>query len=603
MPPCAACQRGRRKCIKTKDDKKCQRCERLQKPCLSASFTEEQHVDFLKTEIQKLDITFDQLAKVYANLSHRLVHARTVYELTRHWKIKVMDGQLVIETDIKNMHDLASLYSVSYLSPLSSDKEVRSGLLFKFRSDCKSNWTPFMIKLFTRPFPIPQIPLVPLLRLEDCIDTYFSCHYFFRVLVHERSFRSRLASLQDPLDDLTVLCICCYVCAIPCRHMKHDLTELRNMADACYQKAKGILLDQFDVHEKRLENVVSICLLAHYLHLTLRFSEARRLLDLAYQLCLDLQDHQAYRCQLDDSFPNMETEATEDIDYALSARAIYVIIYFRRLVNFFSSEDAYYEPRLRLPQWKYVPDESDQVKRLVRSQNWIISIFSHPFITRLWKEIHCVRIGRTCKLSFESIFRVEEVMMEWASIVPQEFRLSENFNDYSLCSSAIESATDVFKILMFTDFHMVQISLFSSLLQPTEEYLEIAQFVLHYALEKSLQSCQLLLCAIKRLFAIQSSTPTCMHSIVACDILFFIVRVVHLLTLSLEDHISMQARELMKACYREMHHLPFIQHLHLSTEESPMADVLTLYDKRKPFKVDYYDSYTHPWFTLIYDMT
>ncbi|OBZ86554.1 hypothetical protein A0J61_05388 [Choanephora cucurbitarum] len=595
MLPCAACRKGRRKCVMTDGAKQCQRCERLQKLCLSGTLaTEEQQVEFLETQIQQLNVAYDQLASLHAAV--RSNNARMV-QLIRNWKIKIEDGRFIIETNINNIHDLMSLASIPYLSPwsnLGTATEAKgSGLLFKFRSESKSNWTPFMIKLFTRSSQHASLTEPPLpkqqLFVKHCVDAFFSCHYFFRVLVHENSFRAKLDSLQDPLSDLTVLSICCYVCAIPCYHMSYDLTELRHRADTCYKKAKSMLLDQFDVHEKRLENAVSICLLAHYLHVTLRFSESRRLLDLAYQLCLDLEKDNKGHLKLfqttHSSFPNenMDPEATDDPDQAVLVRVIYLIIYFRRLVNFFSSESSYYEPRLRLPKWKYLSDEKDQVKRTIRSQNWIISIFSHPFITCLWKEIHCVRIGRTCKLSFETIFRVEEVMMEWASIVPEEFRLSKDLNSYDLCSSAIESTIDVFKILLFTDFHMIQISIFSSLLQPSEEDLQIAQFVLHYAHEKSLQSC--------------------MHSLVASDALFFIIRVVHLLTLSSEEHISIQARELMKACYEQMHHLPFIHGLYLSTEESPMADILTLCKKEKPLNLDYYDTYTHPWFTLMYDMT
>lgn len=355
------------------------------------------------------------------------------------WKFKIVNGNFQIETGIRNISDLLPFNSsISYLSPFSDDgsscshdsassrnsnnnidvEEMYRGgqcLMIGFGSDENNNVIPLGLRIlascgknsntnYPKQFLLPsELVSYPNYIINRLLHTYFTCHNVYYPLVHENSFRSNLAKTKEPLTDLVTLSICCYVCSVPCEHSaRFSSQKRRNMADFFYNKAKSIVLEQFDDPEKRTENVVSINLLGKYLQMTLKFSEARRLISMAYEICLDLRHdyNQHSVAPLSDCFgPSKHTHneyATKDIndppEYSkdlkpikdvnklLYSRHATTTICLRMVVNYVTNDPGNDEC-YHFPRWEYMEDEPAQTKQLAKAQNWIIDLFSHPFIS------------------------------------------------------------------------------------------------------------------------------------------------------------------------------------------------------------------------------
>lgn len=335
-----------------------------------------------------------------------------------NWECKIVDGTFQIETGIRNISELLQFNtSISYLSPLNYDSSSSSissddsyyrgrdaGIVLNFEKEVDGSLIPFTITLMTKtiqsaPSVIPTVLLIPSALLLDpaplidqLVDTYFRCNNVFSPLVHERSYRDKMATIQDPLTDPVTLSICSYVCSTPCNTLSFTPRERRNMGDFFYAKARDIILDQFDLAEKQLETAMSINLLMQYMHITLKMGEARRMISLAYQILVVLRDDYPdlrVPTNLDDTTgdppdpPCFEHEAEEEpienVDKVLLARHLTVAAILNRLLDFIVS-DASDIRGFHFPPWSYIADEPESTKRFVRSQNWLIRFNNHKFM-------------------------------------------------------------------------------------------------------------------------------------------------------------------------------------------------------------------------------
>jgi hypothetical protein len=368
-----------------------------------------------------------------------------IQSLFHNWKFKIENGSFQIETGIQNISELLQFNpSVTYLSPLSgnssgcrsrsttsssassassassfsnnSDNEEHSyfnsssyyrgcdaGIIMSFGKEGTGSLIPFTIKILTRciktkPANPPSALLLPSTLLLDpnslvdqLLHIYFKCHNVYNPLVHEQSYRAKLAFIQDPMTDLVTLGICSYVCSTPCKHLQFSPRERRNMGDYFYAKARNLILDQFDQPEKRLENVMGINLLIQYMHITLKFAECRQLVSMAYQILLDLRnDYPEFRS----AGPNACFEETihsghytytkhqepiSDVDKMLFTRHVTISTTISRLMDYIAN-DITDDDCFHFPIWKYIADEPDETKRFVRSQNWVINLYNHEFV-------------------------------------------------------------------------------------------------------------------------------------------------------------------------------------------------------------------------------
>ncbi|KAL9545736.1 hypothetical protein MBANPS3_007008 [Mucor bainieri] len=587
--------------------------------------------------------------------------------LFHNWKVKIENGNFQIETGIRNISELLQFDpTVSYLSPLGGfrsrstssssssfssassscsasyhcdgDDDSPTGyyrgcnasFIMSFGKEGTSSLIPFTIKILTRCIKtrpasveppstllLPSILLLdPTALVDQLLTTYFACHNVYNPLVHEPTYRAKLAAIQDPLTDLITLGICAYVCSTPCRHLHYSPRERRNMGDYFHAKARNIILDQFDLPEKRLENVIGINLLIQYMHITLKFAECRQLVSMAYQILLDLRnEYPEFRpttgpsaCFERSPHAGHYTYTTEqapitDVEKMLFTRHVTISTTISRLMDYIA-DDVTDNECFHFPVWKYVDDECEETKRFVRSQNWIINLYNHEFVMHFVKQIHRVHVGRTCTLSFEAIVRMHDVMKEWARSIPAEFRLCDDLYDAEMCFQAIDRATDSVLLTNFIQFHLFHVSTYSCLLQPkslADDDQQILSWVQEHSLTTALRSCRLLLYAIRRLAV--ADTSSCNYILSASEFLFHALDVLVLLALSPNKHIAKEARAMMKSCLSELDSIKFMQGHQVPSEEltSPLTKNMFKIMSGNKFDVDYYDQFPHPWFAMMYD--
>ncbi|KAI8095012.1 uncharacterized protein B0P05DRAFT_461615 [Gilbertella persicaria] len=629
----AECRKNRRKCIRIDSNSPCERCKDLGKECVEAlvkatmkakGLSESAYnAHNLQDQVKQLEMEVQHIEAEMKRLSNRsnnkLVPMGQQYlppsDLFYKWKFKIKDGFFSIETGIQSISELIPLQSssISYLSPIYSNNPEEniylgkdSNMLLSFHwEDVNCQAPHFTARIATRSFERkktsdPDETLLaetlfidPRSTVHELVDAFFKCDIVYNSLVHESSFRAKLSILQDPLLDLTTLSICCYVCTTPCNDVAHSWRRKRHLADFFYVKAKSVFLDQFDDYEKRLENMVSVCLLSRYIHMTLRFSDCCRLLEMAFQISLDL--HKDYNAYFESE---TDKEVTDHVDEALFSRCYYLIVNMRRVMQFIANESMN-EPEFRYPRWQYLVDESEETRRYVRLQNWILSIVDHPFMSAFKKQIHRVHIGKVCTLSFESIVKADQVIQEWASSAPDEFRLFDDYFAVEACKEIICKIQDPILLVNFCNLHVLQLNINSSMLQPialNNESSQLAQCVLEHSLSRSLTGCRLLIYAIKQLFHACGN-----YTVLAFDNLLYTFDVLMLLSLSPNQQVAAEAKSMMKICFEEIKNIRFMQGISIPKETSPMASIITEQFKDKKFDVDYYDKYPHPWFAMMFD--
>lgn len=321
---------------------------------------------------------------------------------TYEWKVKLKNGSFQIETGIKSINDLLKFQTndLLYLSPFSSslssfgDSSIysgadsiysdeiyrgsESGMLLRFGS---KDAIPFTIKMLVQSAKKenlrPATILLPrILRfnstavMDQLITVFFSCHNTYKAALHESSFMKNYKQLNNPMTDLLSTSLCSYVCSSPCDHLYYTPSERRQLADYFFEQARSIILDQFDLPEKRLENIIGINLITKYMHMTLRYNQCQKLNSLAYQLCIDVRDQP----------PELTEHLFEDELYRmLYTRHLTLTARTRRLLDTISGNIVDTE-FLLLPKWIIIGDEPEETKRYVRMQNRLLDLYNHPFI-------------------------------------------------------------------------------------------------------------------------------------------------------------------------------------------------------------------------------
>ncbi|GAA5795227.1 hypothetical protein HPULCUR_000581 [Helicostylum pulchrum] len=407
------CRQHRRRCIRTISDK-CSRCERLDKMCVQPPENLESYAQnyfqerTIQREITKLEWVMVQLDAQLQTLSCRrnsssLSKSRNntytqelIQNLVQHWSIEIENGNFHIETGIKTLKDLLYFQSsvLSYVSPFSgysscdSSSSSEDGLVINFGNISFESLIPFTMKLVTQSpkdhILTTQPQGIAFYELDATIDqlvsTYFSCHNTFTATLHKTSFLERYQQLKNPASDLLTLSICSYVCSAPCSHISYLPWERRKMADHYFTKARSIILEQFDMSEKRLENMISINLLSKYLQMTLKYQECRKLISIGYQICLDLKPD--YQALFDKNILNKSVQcpSEEQLNQMLYSRHFILTMSVRRLTNniFDIAQDMHHH----LPEWEIMGDELPITKKFISAQNWFLILFNHPHIEK-----------------------------------------------------------------------------------------------------------------------------------------------------------------------------------------------------------------------------
>ncbi|EPB85686.1 hypothetical protein HMPREF1544_07512 [Mucor circinelloides 1006PhL] len=653
--PCAECRLQRRKCARPASNQECSRCKRLGIICkqpmklkeLNEIDTSQEMVELQNQVLQleeachyvenQLNLYRKENNNQTTTMANNTIMLQTLFQ---NWKFKIVNGGFQIETDIRDLSDLLMLNtSISYLSPLSYDSASSissndsyyrgrdAGIVLSFGKEATGSLIPFTIRtmarsLTSKPSHIPVALLLPSILLLDpkslvdqLLKTYFQCHNIYNPLVHEKTYRDKMVPIQDPLTDLLTLSICSYVCSTPCRHLTFTPRERRNMGDYFYAKARDIIWDQFDLPEKRLENAMSINLLIQYMNVTLKYMEGRQLISMAFQILLDLRsEYPEFQVPVDLDVVDVEDtpyakhynydinqEPITDVDKALFTRHIKVAAIMSSLLDYVVSNSTDMS-LFHFPTWKYLADEPENTKKFVRSQNWIINLYNHKFVKNFMKSIHRVQLGTTCALSFESILVMEDVIKEYTKAVPAEFRLCDDLNNVEMCFHAIENTVDSVLLVNFVQFHILQMSVYSCLLQPkalNSQGQQLLSSIQEHSLENALKSTQFILCGIRRLAA--ADTTSCIYLISATEYLFHVLDVLVMLSLSPNKQIVKEAKSMMKSCLDELDLVGCAQGYQPLQSKTSAKKTRKVRMKDCRLDVDYYDQFPHPWFAMVSD--
>ncbi|KAG2234987.1 hypothetical protein INT48_000229 [Thamnidium elegans] len=616
--PCVECRLQRRRCISTSSNK-CTRCDRLGRECLkqlkpkdNKLYSDHDFVEGKKLQQQIFDMeqTIYQLETQLKTQSCRTIQNHNhgmreimITNLEHNWKLQINNGTFQVETGIKNISDLLFMQSneIPYLSPMSCynssfDDEEETKLLMHFSSKSFDGLTPFLTKMLAKYVNqkiklqdsnyVPDYLLSqPTMIVDHLVSTYFTCYNLLSPLVHENSFMKKYLLLETPLDDLITLCICNRVCGSPCNHIHFTSHDRRAMADYFFEKAYSMILDQFDVPEKRLENVISINMLSRYMNEIFKYKEGDELISIAYQICLDLINEFKY--------PPQTPSYKYQVDYALFTRHISITMSLRGIMNSLFDrpidETSNFESK-----WAIVDDEPEETKRVIKSQNWFWNLFSHS-----------AQRGKEYALSFECIVQFEDVITSAVSTIPNEFRLCNNFKDIQKCVEAIDKTTDQIQLLVFIHFQLFIIGTFSYLIQPVasyDGYDQLCSRVRQRSLENTLDGCRLLIHATRHLSKIEGN-KSCLYITSATDLLFGSIDGLLLLLVAHDQHIAKESQFALRACLEDISRINYIQIDQLPVESSPIVSIYEKFIDTTSFDFKYYNRYSKPWYTLMYDLT
>jgi hypothetical protein len=166
------------------------------------------------------------------------------------------------------------------------------------------------------------------------------------------------------------------------------------MSDYFAGLAKSKILDQFDLPEKRLENVIAIHLLSEYFYTVLNVSEGLRLISLGYQICLDLKPWYDEECK---------KPGPPSIECVLFSRHYPRIMSYSRLSNDIIN-GARPLSKVQYVEWKYLANEPQETIDTIEASNIHYKLIGNPIIAK-------IRVNFLCSLLDMYIYLVKNMFI------------------------------------------------------------------------------------------------------------------------------------------------------------------------------------------------
>ncbi|CAO3656090.1 unnamed protein product [Mucor fragilis] len=426
----------------------------------------------------ELDAMYGQvrdLEKQLQSLELDLQQEKALIKKEPRWDIRFVDGELRLETEIRNLEDLL-LYgqsAIRYLSPFGNTFQAKS-LLFERKSlsfvktamqlvtisyDMTNPDAASSPKAISRRFSI-GVPafLKPQSLVRRLIDNYFSCFNDTLPILHEPTFMEHVWGLENPMEDPVVLAVCTGAAVVTCKHNFLNSSEKRYFSEYFFELCINKLVDMFDDPDKALESVLIINLTLPFMMQTLRVSEAYKWVSLATLLCKNLQTENPGYTQGGPSLPPMIR-----IKYALIHRNSVLCSCAMAMIDFVKN-DRRNEIEPYDVNFDILPDESRKIKNMLVMFNHMLGLSLHPSFIVVVTQARQLAAGDVAELSFEEIIRYEETVIEWWHNLPNELKMcTEPFN---LTKEAVERETDVRKILMASYVHTITLSIQGCLIRP-----------------------------------------------------------------------------------------------------------------------------------------
>lgn len=123
-------------------------------------------------------------------------------------------------------------------------------------------------------------------------------------------------------------------------------------------------------------------------------------------------------------------------------------------------------------------------------------------------QVQNAQLGNLSTLTFESIVVLEDVVSEWVSSFPDEFRLCDNIKDVDQCIQAIDQTNEFVLLSAFIQCQLFITNIYSYLLRPVaigNDYDQLCLRVQQRSFENTRDGCRLLVYAIRRISQIENN--------------------------------------------------------------------------------------------------
>ncbi|KAI8882204.1 hypothetical protein K501DRAFT_187378, partial [Backusella circina FSU 941] len=606
------CRGRRRKCTRSTLNETCDNCNLFNTVC---SFSNEngtisdktrrsiQDVEDLRKLINQLEAEMETL--LTKKHKKRVSHHPLQIQSSPHnqWNITIHNGGFSIETGIRNITDLLAIQPIGYLSPRLSANQSNQDLIVHLNIGKSMRFRRIAAKLlvecvYTKPspitLPIPASLLFnPRATINHFVDIYFECHNISHPMVHKPTFMEHYNQLQSPFDSLICLSICCVVCTYPCKHISYNYSELRAMSDHFAGLAKSKIADQFDLPEKRLENIIAINLLGEYLFTMLNVSENLNLAALGYQLCQDLKPWYDKECQ---------KPGSPSVECVLFSRHYSTLINYNRLsdVVINKREDL---GKIQYVEWKFLPDEPLGTIKAVTGINFIYKLSCHPVIAKIRHYRHFLSKDAVFSLKFADIILVDDIISGFWRHLPAQYHLCESWLDMEEVKSKMNQCRDGSALMVIAYFFSYIADIYATLLTPSDDSLILTVFQ-ERVLKRCLHCSQLLMKGIYIYIylPIFDADMTLGHygiGLVQC--LIHTLDVLSVLSSSSNYIVKKEANALFSECMNQVNGRRFLETHKVDLLMSPLFTTTKAHDISDWNPAAYYN-YSHPWYAALYDI-
>ncbi|CEP18845.1 hypothetical protein [Parasitella parasitica] len=516
------CKERRRKCEKLRDHDPCERCMKMKRKCIPQDVdynadddaqdigddTSNYELDCLYGQVRDLEKQLQSLELTLSQEKAALIKKKK--EQQPRWDIRFVDGELRLETEIRNLEELM-MYghaAIRYLSPFGNTFHTKSLVFERMNTsfvktamqlvtksdkaiDPRSVSSP---KAISKRFKIGIASfLQPQSLVRRLVDNYFTCFNDTVPILHEPTFMEHLGSLENPLQDPVVLAMCTCSAISTCTHNFLNSHEKRYFSEYFFELTMNKLVDIFDDPDKALESVLVINLMLPFMVTTLRIAEGHKWASLALLLCNNLQKENPGYNRGGPDLPRMTR-----IKYAIIHRNCVLSECAIAIIDFIM-HDKRNEIKQNQVKFDILPDESKKINDILTMFNLVLGLSLHPAFIAVVTQARQLAAGDVAELSFEEIIQYEETVVDWWHNLPEDLKMcTEPFN---LTKEIIERETDVRRVLMASYVQTITLSIQGCLIQPKprENIENIYNIVKERAIHLAMHSADMCLLLMKQM--------------------------------------------------------------------------------------------------------
>lgn len=439
----------------------------------SSSFDEEEEEEEEINEKRYFEIyqTIKQLENEMRKLEIDLNKEKSANALVKKepvWHIRFANGHMMLDSEIKDFEELL-LYGnsfIRYLSPFGHTFQTSSVVFERVGPSIIHNILSTISKLLNSQGNKRSIYenssvircLQPSVYLDRLVDRYFYCYNNFIPLVHEKSYRKYIETLEDKLQDPVTLAMCASASIHLCSHSFFDSNEKRYFGEYFYHRCMDKLIDIFDETERHLESLIVVNVLQPFMMTTMRFNDSKKWASIATILASNLKEkYPNYRNGKD-----LTNHATRTF-YASIHRNSVVAKIIMGIIDF-SMDNRIERIETFNESLDILPDDPPFTKSVLEMFNYIVIIESHPITELIYKQSRELVLEGKTQLTLEDIVCYESILMDWWHNLPDYFKISKGPFDCS--KELIEACTDTQTLLMCLYVHGLVINIQACFINP-----------------------------------------------------------------------------------------------------------------------------------------